>query len=96
MHAHMYHVYVPHMPLMLLQSRGTCDKKSPSRMCQAQELREGGQEPYAYTYERTHMSAELHEQFKGLGDGEVADLEVPAWPIACTSGCRVHLRIHTY
>lgn len=43
---------------------------------QAQELREAGKEPYAYRYERTHMAAALHEQFKGLPDGESADLQV--------------------
>ena len=43
---------------------------------QAQALREAGQEPYAYTFERTHMAAQLQEQFRGLGNGETADLQV--------------------
>jgi hypothetical protein len=43
---------------------------------QAQELRNAGKEPYAYSYVRTHMAAELHEQFKDLPDGEMADLQV--------------------
>ncbi|EIE27769.1 lysyl-tRNA synthetase [Coccomyxa subellipsoidea C-169] len=43
---------------------------------QAQDLRSAGKEPYAYTYERTHMAAALHEQFRDLPDGEMADLQV--------------------
>ncbi len=43
---------------------------------QAQDLRNAGKEPYAYTYERTHMAAALHEQFRDLPDGEMADLQV--------------------
>jgi len=52
---------------------------------QAQELREAGKEPYAYRYERTHMAAALHEQFKDLPDGEFADLQVLTYTISVSS-----------
>ena len=42
---------------------------------QAQELRAAGKEPYAYSYARTHMAAQLQEQFRDLGDGESADVQ---------------------
>ncbi len=43
---------------------------------QAQELRDAGKEPYAYSFERTHMAAALHEQFASLENGCEAELEV--------------------
>jgi lysyl-tRNA synthetase class 2 len=42
------------------------------RIEKAAELRRAGQEPYAYTFPRTHTAAELQEQHAGLGDGEAA------------------------
>jgi lysyl-tRNA synthetase class II len=48
---------------------------------QAQELRDAGKEPYAYRFDRTHLAAALHEQFKDLPDGEVADLQVVHQPL---------------
>ena len=42
---------------------------------QAQELRAAGKEPYAYGYARTHLAAQLQEQFRDLGDGESADVQ---------------------
>ena len=38
---------------------------------QVDALRAAGQEPYAYSFQRTHTARDLQEQFKGLGDGEV-------------------------
>lgn len=38
---------------------------------QASAYRLAGQEPYAYTFSRTAMAAELHEQHSDLPDGEV-------------------------
>ena len=38
---------------------------------QAGMYRESGMEPYAYTFARTHLSAELQEQHRDLADGEV-------------------------
>ena len=38
---------------------------------QAGSYREAGTEPYAYTFARTHLSAELQEQHRDLADGEV-------------------------
>jgi len=43
---------------------------------QAQDLRDAGKEPYAYSFERTHMAAALHEQFASLENGHEAELEV--------------------
>lgn len=43
---------------------------------QAQDLRNAGKEPYAYSFERTHMAAALHEQFASLENGCEAELEV--------------------
>lgn len=40
------------------------------RIQKAEELRRVGQEPYAYTYPRTHTAAELQELFRDLGPGE--------------------------
>lgn len=37
---------------------------------QAEELKKGGQEPYAYTFQRTHNALELQELFKELPNGE--------------------------
>lgn len=43
---------------------------------QAQDLRDAGKEPYAYSFERTHMAADLHEQFASLENGHEAELKV--------------------
>ncbi|BDA48390.1 Lysine-tRNA ligase [Coccomyxa sp. Obi] len=45
------------------------------RIQKAQELRAAGKEPYAYQFDRTHLAAVLHEQFRDLPNGEVADLQ---------------------
>ncbi|CAL5224424.1 g7107 [Coccomyxa viridis] len=45
------------------------------RIQKAQELRDAGKEPYAYSFERTHMAAALHEQFASLENGCEAELE---------------------
>jgi lysyl-tRNA synthetase class II len=37
---------------------------------QAQELREAGQEPYAYRFDRTHYTDDLQRQYEGLTAGE--------------------------
>ena len=47
---------------------------------QAQELRDAGKDPYAYSFDRTHMAAALHEQFASLENGHEAELEVRPWP----------------
>ena len=41
---------------------------------QAQQLRDAGKEPYAYNFDRTHMAADLHEQFASLENGHEAEL----------------------
>jgi len=68
-------------PCCHLQAQARC-KLFPSQhfMCmnyiQAQDLRDAGKEPYAYSFERTHMAAALHEQFASLENGHEAELEV--------------------
>jgi hypothetical protein len=37
---------------------------------QAKELREGGQEPYAYRFDRTHYTEQLQQQYEALAPGE--------------------------
>jgi lysyl-tRNA synthetase class 2 len=37
---------------------------------QAQELRESGQEPYAYRFDRTHYTTDLQQQYEALTAGE--------------------------
>ena len=47
---------------------------------QAQELRDAGKDPYAYSFDRTHMAAALHEQFASLENGHEAELGVRPQP----------------
>lgn len=49
---------------------------------QAQELRDAGKEPYAYSFDRTHMAAALHEQFTSLENGREAELQVDPGPFS--------------
>ncbi|CAK0785539.1 hypothetical protein CVIRNUC_008749 [Coccomyxa viridis] len=44
------------------------------RIQKAQQLRDAGKEPYAYNFDRTHMAADLHEQFASLENGHEAEL----------------------
>ena len=64
--------------------------KVPSGHAQAQELRDAGKEPYAYTYDRTHMAAALHEQFTSLENGCEAELEVCCLSSAVRMSQAVH------
>ncbi|CAD7702518.1 unnamed protein product [Ostreobium quekettii] len=44
------------------------------RIGKAQQLREAGQEPYAYSFDRTHTAQELQDKYAYLGAGEGAEL----------------------
>ena len=39
----------------------------------AADLRAAGKDPYAYTFNRTHMAKELHELFQDLPNGQQAE-----------------------
>ena len=45
------------------------------RIGKAERYRDEGQNPYAYSFPRTHMAEELHEQYRGLEDGAEAGPE---------------------
>lgn len=38
------------------------------------DLRSAGQDPYAYSFQRTHTAAQLQQQFASLEDGQVSYL----------------------
>lgn len=46
------------------------------RVCaQVEELRAGGHNPFAYTWQRSHSCAELQQLYKELPAGELAEAE---------------------
>lgn len=53
----------------------SCARPLTCRPHQVEELRSGGHNPFAYTWERSHGTAELQQMYKELPAGEVAESE---------------------
>ena len=74
--------YLPYLPVLLV---ARCSCARPSRCCARtasprpptpawpQELRAAGRDPYAYTFQRSHTTAELQAAYADLADGAVAE-----------------------
>jgi lysyl-tRNA synthetase class 2 len=58
------------------QDRSNLDAIRAIRLEKVEQLKALGQNPYAYRWESTHHTAELHRKFADLPTGEEVDLEV--------------------
>ena len=52
------------------QNTSSAEEIRALRIQKAQELRESGQEPYAYRFDRTHYTEDLQQQYERLAPGE--------------------------
>lgn len=58
------------------QSASTLDEIRAARLQKVEQLREAGQSPFAYRWDKTHDAAELQTQYETLAAGEEVENEV--------------------